>query len=401
MATLNNNQIASVLNEAIAMSTGAESVGALDIKGIVDAGNDATVIGSREQFTKSLLNVLVRRWFGDSSYRSEYRNPFFQDAERFGAILEAISIDYPEVRESHAWKDYTPTVDETTGDITYVTIGTYEVVLPKPVSKFYGKSSSWEIVISITGNQWDTAFHSESELKQFVDYVFLVVDNALVAHIENMDNINRNGLIASKLAYAASSGATGIHKINLVEAYQTSLATPSAMTREAYLNSVEGMRFGAEEIRKYMSYVRKLSVLFNNAGRKRFIPRDREVVQILESFKLRLERVSLTEAFNTEFASLPLAQSIPYWQGFGEDASFDEVSKISVELTEGNTITQDGIVALIADQWACLHTIISRRTAAKVFEPEDITNYYYQYTDRYMIDDTQTAIVFTVEDYTP
>lgn len=399
MATLNSNQVATILNEAFAQATGAEQIDTLDLHQIIDRGNNSDVIGSVEQFTKALLNVLVKYWFTDSSYRSEYSNPFYQDSERFGAILEAISIDYPEVQNSHCWQDFTPTVDAQTGEITYVTIGTYEVRTPKAHAKFYGSSSSWEICVSITGTQWDSAFRSESELRKFVDYIFLIVDNALIAHIEDMDNANRNGLIASKLAYAASQGATGVHVINLVKAYQESLATQTDMTVEAFLNDEDGLRFAAEEMRKYIAYMRKMSVLFNVAGKKRFIPRDREVVQILEAFKLRLERVALTDAFRVEFSSLPLSQSVPFWQGFGTGATFDEVSAIDISLDGSNDITQTGVVGLIADQWACLHTIVQRRTAAKVFEPEDITNYYYQYQDRYMIDDTQNALVFIVDDY--
>lgn len=400
MATLNNNQIATILNEAIAQATGASEIDTLDLTGIVDRGNSTDVIGSVEQFTKSLLNTIIKYWFTDSSYRSEYNNPFYQDSERFGAIIEAISIDYPEVRESHAWKDFSPTVNSSTGEIEYVSVGTYEVVPPSVSTKFYGASSSWEIVISITGTQWDSAFRSESELRKFVDYVFLIVDNALIAHIEDMDNMNRNALIASKIAYANSNDAKGIHVVNLVEHYQLSKATPEDMTADDFLNDNEALRFSGEELRKYFSYMRKMSTLFNVEGKKRFIPRDREVVQILEAFKLRVERVSLSDTFHDEFVSLPLGQSVPYWQGFGDNATFDEVSKIDVKLDSNTTVTQSGVVALIADQWSAMTTIVSRRTAAKVFEPEDITNYYWQYTDRHMIDDTQNALVFIVADYT-
>ena len=93
MATLNNNQVATVLNTAIAMSTGSAEVGTLDLRGIIDNGNDSSVIGSVEQFTKSLINVLIRNWFTDSSYRSQYSDPFYEDTEKYGAIVQAISVD--------------------------------------------------------------------------------------------------------------------------------------------------------------------------------------------------------------------------------------------------------------------------------------------------------------------
>ena len=398
MATLNNNQIAAILNEAIAQSTGADEIDTLDLSGIVDRGNDASVIGSTESFTKALLNVITKYWFTDSSYRSQYENPFFEDSARFGAIIEAISIEVPEVKESHAWKDFTPTVSN--GTTTYATAGVYNLYLPTVSKTVYGKSVSWELPIAITNEQWDTAFRSESELRSFVDYVFLVVDNALICHIENMDNANRNALIASKISYAGTQGATGVHVINLVEAYQTSLETPEDMTVNEFLNSADGLRFASEELRKYMSYMRKMSVLFNVGGKKRFIPKEREVVQILEMFKLRMESKLLSSTFHDTFVSLPLHQSIPYWQGFGENATFDEVSKIDVKLDNSTTVTTSGIVALIADKWACMHTVKNHRVASTYFDPEAVTQYYYQYRDQYMIDNSQNALVFIIDDYT-
>lgn len=400
MATLNNNQIASILNEAIAQSMGSDEIDTLDLSGIVDRGNDVNVIGSVEQFSKALMNVLIKRWFTDSSYRSEFSSPFLQDAEKFGAIIEAISIDYPDVRNNKAWQDFSPTVDEQTGEITYVTIGTYEVHPLGVNAKHYGRSVSWSVDYSISQTQYNTAFHSESELRQFVLQMQVIVENALLFHIENMDNMNRNALIASKVSYAGTQGATGIHVINLVQAYQESLATQSDMTVDAFLNSADGLRFAAEEMAKYMSYIRKPSTMFNVAGKKRFLPKEREVVQILEAFKLRLERVSLSQTWHDEYVSLPLAESVPYWQGFGDNAKFDEVSKIDVQLVNGTDITKTGIVGLIADQWSCMHTIIGRRNVAQYFQREDIVMYDFQFSDRYMIDDTQNALVFTVEDYT-
>ena len=104
--TLNNNQIATVVNAAIAQATGASAVATMDLEGIIDAGNDASVIGSVEQFTKSLINVLIKNRFTDSSYRSQYTDPFFEDSEKYGAIIQAISVEVPQVKESSAWQDF-------------------------------------------------------------------------------------------------------------------------------------------------------------------------------------------------------------------------------------------------------------------------------------------------------
>ena len=54
----------------------------------------------------------------------------------------------------------------------------------------------------------------------------------------------------------------------------------------------------------------------------------------------------------------------------------------------------------MADKWAVMHTVVSRRVGVKRFDPEEITQYYYQFTDRYLNDLTQNAIVFILKPYT-
>ena len=91
--TLNNNQVAELLNDAFPQSTGEGEIEKLSLQDFIDKGNDPDVIGSVEQFNKKLLNVMIKRWYEDSSYRSTYKDPFFQDAERFG-LQSLPSSDY-------------------------------------------------------------------------------------------------------------------------------------------------------------------------------------------------------------------------------------------------------------------------------------------------------------------
>lgn len=391
---LNNNQVASVINEAKKMALGSEALDTLDLSGIVDQGNDPTVIGEKETFTKALIAVLTKNWFTDSSYRSQYSDPFFEDAERFGAIIQTISVEVPEVKESHAWKDFTPKQG------TAATAGVYDLYLPVINTQYYGKSISWELPICITNEQWDSSFKSESELRSLIEYILMCVDNAIVIHLENMNNANRNAFMAEKIAYQADPSSVGIHKVNLVEEYQKTQETPADMTADAFMNSENGLRFAGEFLQTKMKYLQKMSTLHNTAQRQRFIPKERLVVQMLDAFKLRAERVALTDAFNKAFAELPLAETVPYWQGFGEGETFEEVSSIDVKTTSsGSNIQQSGIVCFMADKWGVLHTIKNRRTASVYFDPEALTQYYSQFRDQYMNDLTMNAIVFTVEDY--
>lgn len=399
VVTLNNNAVYSVINAARDQALGGgseEAIAALDLSAIIDAGGDETVIGSREAFTKALINVLVKNWFTDTSYRSSYTDPFFEDSARFGAITQMISVQVPAVKASSQW---TAVTSGTT------TVGTYTLYLPIVDTKYYGKSDSWEIPIAITGNQWNTAFRSEDELRGFVSYILMMVDNALVVHLENMTNMNRNNFIIEKYkAATAGSPADGVHVVDLLGGFVAAHGdTTKDFSVADFLSSQEALIYAAEQIALYSDYIGRMSTMFNLENKARFTPDDRKVLQVLSAFEKRMQFHALSDVYHDELASLPGHQSVPYWQGFGNGGSWSEVSKIIGKPTSyesGDATTVSNVVAFLADKLSIMHTIVEHRVAAKVFEPEDIVQYYYQFTDRYLNDLTQNAIVFVLNPYT-
>lgn len=396
---INNNQAAEVIKAAFKQATGSTALDTLDLEGIIDAGKSGEFTPEKEPFTKALISVLTKNWFTDSSYRSQYKDPFYEDAERFGAIIQAISIEVPEVTESHAWKDFSPVVDPSTGDVTYATAGIYNVYVPTVDTRYYTKSISYELPIAITNEQWDVAFDNTSEALSFVSYVLMCVDNAIVIHLENMNNASRNDFIAEKVNYATTQGATGVHVINLVEEYQKAQAEPADMTAEAYLNSTDALLNGIEVLMNHIDLLRKPTRIYNTEQKLRFTPDERLVVQVLSQYENRLNVVGRSNIYHDELVALPGHEKIPYWQAPGLVNAFADVSNINVKTANGETIDVHGVVAFVADKWAVLHTIRSRRVAATYFDPEDLTQYYNQFRDQYMNNLTMNAIVFVVQDY--
>lgn len=384
---LNNNQVASVVNAAVAQATGSELQN-LNLQGIIDTGNDPSVIGTKENFTKALCNVIVKNWFTDSAYRSSYNDPWLVDSEQFGAIVQSISIEYPEAQPSHAWNTFESGTTK---------VGQYDVYIPVVHSQLFGKSVSWEIPLTITDEQWDTAFKNASELSTYVNYVHLGVDNSIVMHLEELDFANRNNFMAEKIAYANAHVGEGIHVINLLEAYNTE-TNETVSTVKEFLNSEKCLRFACTKIAEISDYFTKMSKLFNTAERKRFTPRDRQVLQLLTHFDKQINNVARANTFHENIIKMPLFETVPFWQSSGTKYSFDDVSTIDIAIdSDGSTIKKSGIVAFIADKWAIMHTIKSRRTAVKPFEPEALTNFYNQFRDQYMNDLTMNAVVFTIE----
>lgn len=390
---LNNNTINVILNKLYSEITGKEVSTPISTKDFIDSGEYANeLIGSREQFTKSLLNQIMKNIFTDSKYNGGTDDEFYVDSEQFGAITQVISVEAPEVQESHAWQNF---VSGTS------TVGEYTVYLPIVDVQIYGKTISWELPITITNEQWDTAFKSESELNTFINYVFLSVENAIQIHLESINMANRNNFIAEKIKAQNDSSVSGIHVINLVDKYNKEVDSTITSAKD-FMNNADCLRWASNVLGLYIDYIKKPTSLFNTKGKVKFVPNERVTMQILSAFKSKFDSVALSTTFHDKFIELPNHRAVPYWQtpnaSSGEELSFNSVSSINIALDDETTIEKSGIVAILLDKWAIMHTIIKHRVASKYFDPEALTTYFYQYRDKYINNLGLNAVVFTVED---
>ena len=378
------NQTSELVKQAYSIATGNAEITVEDLTKAIDTGS-AQIGNVREPFTKALIAILTKNWFTDSSYRSEYTDPFFVDSMEFGLIVQAISVTVPEVKDNPAWQTFTNGVS---------TVGEYTVYLPVVDSQYYTKTSGWSLPITISWSQWSVAFESMERMNEFVNYVLMMVDNAIIQHREDMNNANRNNYISERLLQV-----DGIGKIDLVAEYVAEKGITQAFTVTQALNDNEFLRFSIRKINKIYNLFKKQTSLFNSAKKVRFTPSERCVIQLLEDFDSRIKTSLMADTFNAEFLKLPTYGTVPFWEGVG-DTSFDKVSSINVTSKSG-TSARSGIVGFITDKWAIMHTIKSERVASQFFDIENLTIYSYQFVDQYMNDLTQNGVVFVLNDYTP
>lgn len=257
---LNNNSVDSTINEAYSMATGISDVENLTLKDIIDAGSSdgGALAGKKEQFTKALISLWAKNMFTDTE-ATEKDDPYFVDSREWGAIVQMISAQAPEVQESHAWKMFTSGSSQ---------VGTYTVYLPIVSTKYYGKTNSWELPITISYEQYADAFTGAEGFNAFRAYVFVVIRNAIKKHRKDMNDANRNNFIGEKYAFATtvktpgefsfeithvaaaddviticghditwkSSGATG----QQVDIPSSDTATKEAVALKTYLNGLTG-----------------------------------------------------------------------------------------------------------------------------------------------------------------
>lgn len=399
LRSIDNSTAYQLVNAAYKQAVGSAAVDTLTLDDFADGGVAfASLSLGKDSFTKALIDQVVN-FYSDYSYKNNYEDPYYVEARRYANVVQMLTAAAPEVQESHAWKNLAPTTSQ--GVTTKVSIGTYEVNPPVIDAVYYTKTNNWELPLAISSERWADSFKSGDEIRGFVDWIFVVVENALTQHREDMNAANRNAFIADKILYAGSQGATGLHVVNLLTAYNAQRGKQIA-TVAAFMADPDAMRFASAQMLLYTKYMKKQSALFNTRGLTKFVPEGRLVTEVNSAFESALFETAYSDTYHDEIIRLSDYHSVPWWQGSGvhgqntEPTAFDQVTSIDVSVQAGD-VKKSGIVALMADKYAIMHTIRQERIAAQYFEMEDVTLYAYQNRDQYMENLGQNAIVFTVE----
>lgn len=388
---LTPTQIQDVINATYAQLTGKSSIESVDVENVIDVGVEE-LKDYRDNWTGALLTQLTKLWYTDTSYRSNIAKLYFEDSQTFGAICQYISVIPPEAEENSAWK---------VGDGSQV--GVYTVHAPTINTKYYVKSDTWQIPLDFSNEQMNTAFKNNEELQNFIAYCWLSLDNAITQHIEDMASTNRNAFICQKMIKQYAEGNTKTHVYNLVRAYVDFMGIQAPYTVANALVDEDFYRFASREISKIIGFMRKQTNLFNVGDAVKFVPDERLVLELLGSWVDAANSISYSGTFNADLVKLPNYNATSAWQnvnGFG----IDNLGRIMLDVgTEVDTKTYGDetntiIIGFCCDKYALAHTEVTKRTATKYMEIEDVTLNRVQFHDKYLNNLELPAVVFTMSD---
>ena len=233
------------LNAAARQAKGIDVISEQDYSNVIHEAGDWTQ-SQKEEFLGQLSCQYVDTMYTDSTWTDKYGDIFFQNSEEFGAIVQIINTEMPEVRENRSW-------DQITSGVT--TIGSNTVYLPVVKEQLTGGTSSWAVPFALSGTQMNTAFRNTAGLRRFESYIKMAAENAIRYHLARMTASNRNNYIMEKInAYKNSIGTGKVHVVNLVEEYCRMTGT-QAMTATEFHNNKDGcLRFVNRIFKKAFFY---------------------------------------------------------------------------------------------------------------------------------------------------
>lgn len=354
-----------------------------DLSNVVDIGKAVIdQVNGIDNYVRKLVDHIGKVVFVNRPYAGGVPS-VLMDAWEFGSILEKISTDLPDATENDSWNLQD---GEAYSQDTF-----YQ---PKVEAKFFNSKVTFEIKLSFTERQVKSAFSSAEQLNGFISMLVQSVENSMTVKTDALIMRAINNMIGETLfAELYDEGDSeavppvapswkwedsGVRAINLLALYNATVTTP--LTVDNAITNPDFIRFATYQISLVADRMTKISTLFNNGGKARFTPADVRRVVLLSDFAKASEVLLLSEANNPERATLPAHDSVPYWQGSGENYALSSTGAINVKTASWATVSvpsNAAIIGAVFDRDAVGVANLDRRvTTAYNARAEFYTNFY-------------------------
>ena len=140
----------------------------------------------------------------------------------------------------------------------------------------------------------------------------------------------------------------------------------------------------------------KISTLFNVGGKERFTSGDYLKTVLLSDFE-KASNVFLKSNLNQgDLVTLPVHETVPYWQSSGKSYNFNDVSSINVKTTSGATVNASGIVGVMFDRDAIGVANLDRRVTTNYNPKAEFYTNFYKFDAGYFNDLNENFVVFFI-----
>ena len=381
---MNVKQIYELVNGALSEVTGKTDLIQEDLQGLVDAGEDLSP-ADVDNFTKQLVDRIGKTVFLQRAYDG-FAAKLYKDAWEFGSVLQAIQFKLVDAEEDPSW-------NLTDGS----SVDQYIFHKPTIEVKYFNKKAAFELPLTIVEKQVREAFTSASSMNSFISGIELAIRNSLTIAIDDQARWAINNMIGLTLHDEHSTGdytASGIKHINLLAEYKAQV--DSTMTAEKALKSSEFIKFACYRIGQISDRLKSMSTIYNVEGSQVFTPSGDQMMMLLSDFKRAADVYLQADTFNEEYTKLPDSQSIPFWQGSGDDYSFDKVSDINIVTSAGDTVHCGGILGVLCDKWAVALCNEDSHITSAYNARGEYTNYFYKNAIHMICNTSQNFVVFTI-----
>lgn len=393
-------QIHKLINSVSGEVLGRTDIVAEDLTGIVDLGTEVFNQNAVDSYVKSLVNHIGKVIFVNRPYAGKVPS-VLMDAWEFGSVLEKISADVPEAEENDTWN----LTDGRSYD---------QDVFHKPTvtAKFFNSKVTFEVPVSITERQVKESFSNAAQLNGFISMIYAAVEKSMTIKADALIMRTINNMIAETvLADAQAFGATAAGDmtgadlsnastarcVNLLKLYNDKTGATTKLTAADAITDPDFIRFASYVMGTYADRLQSISTLFNVGGKERFTPKDMLHVVLLSDFAKAAQTYLYSDTFNRGDVLLPQAETVPFWQGSGQNYEFANTGNINIKESGGKAVKISGVLGVMFDRDALGVCNLDRRVTTNYNAKAEFFNNYYKFDAGYFNDTNENFVVFFIE----
>lgn len=386
-------QIHTLMNTVTSEILGKSDVVKEDLSNVVDVGKELFSNTDVDNYVKSLVNHIGKVIFVNRPYTGNVPS-MMMDSWEFGSVLEKIQADIPQATENKSW--------ELTNGQSYDPNVFYQ---PTVSVKFFNSRVTFEVPMSFTEKQVKDSFSNAAQLNGFLSMLYTAVDKSMTVKVDSLVMRTIDNMIAHTIHAEFSavndgnySAVSGTKAVNLLKLYNAKYS--KTLTAEQAVTDPDFIRYASYIMGVYADRMGKLSTLFNVGKKERFTPSDMLKVVMLSDFEKAASTYLYADTWHNENVKLPTAETVPYWQGSGQNYSFADTSKIHVSITDGSSDTVEvsvsGILAIMYDRDAMGVCNTDRRVTTQYNAKAEFFNNFYKFDASYFNDLNENFVVFFV-----
>lgn len=392
-------QIYTLINSVSGEVLGRTDIVAEDLTGIVDLGTEVFNQNAVDNYVKSLVNHIGKVIFVNRPYAGKVPS-VLMDAWEFGSVLEKISADVPEAEENDTW-------NLTDGE-TYS-----QDVFHKPTvsAKFFNSKVTFEVPVSITERQVKESFSNAAQLNGFISMIYAAVEKSMTIKADalimrTINNMIAETVLADAVAFGGSTGdltsadlsnASTARCVNLLKLYNDKTGAETPLTAAKAITDPDFIRFASYVMGTYADRLQSISTVFNVGGKERFTPKDMLHVVLLSDFAKAAQTYLYSDTFNRGDVLLPQAETVPFWQGSGQNYDFASTGHITVKESTGKSVEISGVLGVMFDRDALGVCNLDRRVTTNYNAKAEFFNNYYKFDAGYFNDTNENFVVFFIE----
>lgn len=393
-------QIYTLINNVSKEVLGKTDIVQEDLTGIVDLGTEVFNQNAVDNYVKSLVNHIGKVIFVNRPYSGKVPS-VLMDAWEFGSVLEKISADVPEAEENDSWN----LTDGTSYD---------QDVFHKPTvtAKFFNSKVTFEVPVSITERQVKESFSNAAQLNGFISMIYAAVEKSMTIKADALIMRTINNMIAETvLADAQAFGATAAGDmagadlssastarcVNLLKLYNDKTGASTKLTAAKAITDPDFIRFASYVMGTYADRLQSISTVFNVGGKERFTPKDMLHVVLLSDFAKAAQTYLYSDTFNRGDVLLPQAETVPFWQGSGQNYEFASTGNINIKESGGKAVEISGVLGVMFDRDALGVCNLDRRVTTNYNAKAEFFNNYYKFDAGYFNDTNENFVVFFIE----